>query len=107
MCSHILSDIEVLCDNVAILKQGRLAHAGSLDELRARESSGFEIIVTNTGPGLFMLWLPEASLAQTANGLRIEVHDEREIDRVMETLRDSNGKLVSINPIKQSLEDLF
>jgi ABC-2 type transport system ATP-binding protein len=107
MCSHILSDIEVLCDNVAILKQGRLAHAGSLDELRAQESSGFEIIVTNTGPGLFMLWLPEASLSQTANGLRIEVHDEREIDRVMETLRDSNGKLVSINPIKQSLEDLF
>ncbi len=106
MCSHILSDIEVLCDSVAILKQGRLAHAGSLDELRARESSGFEIIVTNTGPGLFKLW-PEASLSQTANGLRIEVHDEREIDRVMETLRDSNGKLVSINPIKQSLEDLF
>ncbi|HKO35701.1 MAG TPA: ABC transporter ATP-binding protein [Pyrinomonadaceae bacterium] len=107
MCSHILSDIEVLCDNVAILKQGRLAHAGSLDELRAQESSGFEIMVTNTGPGLFMLWLPEASLSQTANGLRIEVHDEQEIDRVMETLRDSNGKLVSINPIKQSLEDLF
>ena len=107
MCSHILSDIEVLCDNVAILKQGRLAHAGSLDELRARESSAFEIIVTNTGPGLFMLWLPEASLSQTANGLRIEVHEEREIDRVIETLRASNGKLVSINPIKQSLEDLF
>src|SRR6188474_1862863 len=53
MCSHILSDIEVLCDNVAILKQGRLAHAGSLDELRVQESNGFEIIVTNTGPGLF------------------------------------------------------
>src|SRR5256714_9355659 len=33
MCSHILSDIEVLCDRVAILKQGRLAHIGHLDEL--------------------------------------------------------------------------
>ena len=107
MCSHILSDIEVLCDSVAILKQGKLAHAGSLDELRVQESSGFEIIVTNTGPGPFMLWLPEASLSQTANGLRIEVHEEREVDRVMETLRKSNGKLVSVNPIKQSLEDLF
>src|SRR5467141_288560 len=46
MCSHILSDIEVLCDNVAILKAGRLAHAGSLDELRARESALIEVIVT-------------------------------------------------------------
>src|SRR6266550_8744731 len=36
MCSHILSDIEVLCDRVAILKQGRLANLGNLDELRRR-----------------------------------------------------------------------
>src|SRR5438132_8283700 len=46
MCSHILSDIEVLCDSVAILKGGRLAHAGSLDELRARESRAVEVIAT-------------------------------------------------------------
>src|SRR5437762_3039637 len=43
MCSHILSDIEVLCDSVAILKHGRLAHAGSLAELRARESALIEV----------------------------------------------------------------
>src|SRR5436189_5894027 len=43
MCSHILSDIEVLCDNVAILKAGRLAHAGSLDELRSRETRLVEV----------------------------------------------------------------
>src|SRR5215510_4580749 len=36
MCSHILSDIEVLCDRVAILKRGRLAQVGYLDELRQR-----------------------------------------------------------------------
>ena len=46
MCSHILSDIEVLCDNVAILKGGRLAHAGSIDELRAREANLIEIVAT-------------------------------------------------------------
>ena len=31
MCSHILSDIEVLCDRVAILKGGRLAQVGYLE----------------------------------------------------------------------------
>src|SRR6266508_7083 len=46
MCSHILSDIEVLCDSVAILRSGRLAHAGSLEELRTREASTIEIIAT-------------------------------------------------------------
>src|SRR6202165_1194723 len=39
MCSHILSDIEVLCDRVAILRGGRLAHLGYLDELRSRAGS--------------------------------------------------------------------
>src|SRR5437773_4145576 len=48
MCSHILSDIEVLCDSVAILKDGKLAHAGSLNELRASETSLIEVIATDT-----------------------------------------------------------
>src|SRR5919206_4375557 len=34
LCSHILSDIEVLCDRAAILRRGRLAHVGRLEELR-------------------------------------------------------------------------
>src|SRR5260370_4975294 len=48
MCSHILSDIEVLCDRVAIMKRGKLAHVGNLDELRKRstESDQIEIIAT-------------------------------------------------------------
>src|SRR5881398_1758623 len=50
MCSHILSDIEVLCDSVAIVKDGRLARAGSLDELRARETNLIEIVGTGADP---------------------------------------------------------
>src|SRR5256714_7228214 len=46
MCSHILSDIEVLCDGVAIVKDGRVARTGSLDELRAAEINAIEIIAT-------------------------------------------------------------
>jgi len=107
MCSHILSDVEVLCDNVAILKKGRLAHAGSLNELRGQESNSFEIIVTIPGTDLLSLSHPGASVSQTASGVRIEVQDEREIDKVIETVRKANGKLISVNPIKQSLEDLF
>src|SRR5450432_2449721 len=50
MCSHILSDIEVLCDRVAILKHGRLAHVGSLDELSRQtgDSNLVEVIATAT-----------------------------------------------------------
>src|SRR6476659_778550 len=49
MCSHILSDIEVLCDRVAILKRGRLAQVGHLDELRQRPNDPNHMEVLATG----------------------------------------------------------
>ena len=104
MCSHILSDIEVLCDNVAILKGGRLAHAGSLDELRARESALIEVIVTGADAATMNQQLGStAKVTTTASGLRIEVADEKEVDEVIAALRKANGKLVSVQPVRQSL----
>jgi len=108
MCSHILSDIEVLCDSVAILKDGRLAHAGSLDELRSRETRLVEIIATGADPEVLKQQLGNnAKLTTTTSGVRIEVSDEREVDLVLASLRKTNGKLVSVQPLRQSLEELF
>jgi ABC-2 type transport system ATP-binding protein len=108
MCSHILSDIEVLCDSVAILKRGRLAHAGSLDELRARETSVIEIIATGADEALLKQHLGiSATVTTAASGQRIEVSDEKDVDVVIAALRKANGKLVSVQPVRQSLEELF
>jgi len=108
MCSHILSDIEVLCDSVAILKHGRLAHAGSLAELRAGETNMFEVIASGADPEVLKLKLGGgASVTTTASGLRIEVASEGEVDSVISALRQSRGKLVSVQPVRQSLEELF
>ena len=108
MCSHILSDIEVLCDNVAILKQGRLAHAGSLDELRARESNLIEIVAVGANEAVLRENLDgNAQILIDASGLRIQVHTETEIDAVIAAVRKGNGKLVSVQPVRQSLEELF
>jgi len=112
MCSHILSDIEVLCDRVAILKRGKLAHVGNLDELRRRagDRDSVEVIATATDAATFKSHLPDSErvvLAVTASGLRIEVPDESEVDSVIAALRKAGGKLVSIQPVRQSLEELF
>ena len=108
MCSHILSDIEVLCDSVAILKQGRLAHAGSIDELRAREANLIEVIATGADAEILKGELAgKAEVSANASGLRIQVEDEKDVDAVIAALRKSNGKLVSVQAVKQSLEDLF
>ncbi len=108
MCSHILSDIEVLCDSVAILKQGRVAQAGSLEELRAGEAGTVEIIATGADAAALRKQLGnEATITTTASGLRIEVTDERGVDAVISALRQAHGKLVSVQPVRQSLEELF
>jgi len=109
MCSHILSDIEVLCDQVAILKRGRLAQVGYLDELR-RSTEGpnrMEVLATGTDAETLKQHLPESEIAPTPRGLRIEISSEDEIDRVLAALRKAGGKVVSIQPLKQSLEELF
>ncbi len=108
MCSHILSDIEVLCDSVAILKHGRLAHAGSLAELRAGETTMFEVIATGADPEVLKNRIgDDATVTTTASGLRIEVPNEAEVDAVLAALRQARGKLVSVQPVRQSLEELF
>ena len=108
MCSHILSDIEVLCDNVAILKGGRVAHAGSLNDLRARETNAIEVIATDADANALKGSLSiDADVTTTPSGIRIQVTDEREVDAAIAALRKVNGKLVSVQPVRQSLEELF
>jgi ABC-2 type transport system ATP-binding protein len=109
MCSHILSDIEVLCDRVAILKKGRLAQVGYLDELR-RKTEGpnrMEVMATGTDAESLREHLPGAEIAPTPRGLRIEIASETEIEIVLAALRKVGGKIVSVQPVKQSLEELF
>jgi len=112
MCSHILSDIEVLCDRVAILRGGRLAQVGYLDELRQQVAGRNQVEVVLSGIDVTTLTphLPgghDFLLTSTPAGLRIEIKDERDVDSVITALRKAGGKLVSVQPLKQSLEELF
>ncbi|MBA2734953.1 MAG: ABC transporter ATP-binding protein [Acidobacteria bacterium] len=112
MCSHILSDIEVLCDRVAILNRGRLSETGTLEELRQRagEDRRIEIMVAGTTAEKLSSVSPALDSAQitpNASGARIEVADERDVDAALAALRIAGGRLVSVQPVRQSLEELF
>ena len=112
MCSHILSDIEVLCDRVAILKKGKLAHIGRLDELRQQNGKDglIEIVATATNAERLSAQLVDRerfSITETASGLSVCAPGESDVDEVLAALRKAEGKLVSVQPIRQSLEELF
>jgi len=112
MCSHILSDIEVLCDRVAILRGGKLAQQGRLDDLRQQSSGDHQVEIVVSGvdwASLSAQLTTEGTFAisETPGGLRIEVPEETHVDTVIAALRRSGGNLVSVQPIRQSLEELF
>lgn len=112
MCSHILSDIEVLCDRVAIMREGKLGETGRLEDLRAGAGDKLRIEITVAGADADALSpklssLVGATVSPTAGGSRVEVDDEQDVDAVIVAVRQAGGRLVSVQPIKQSLEELF
>lgn len=112
MSTHILSDVEALCDNVAILRGGKLSATGKLSELltQSADKRTFEIIVGNIKAESISVAVGKidgSEIATKPNGLAIEVPDERDVDAVIDAVRKAGGSLISVLPVKQSLEDLF
>lgn len=112
MSTHILSDIEALCDEVAILRNGRLATVGHLDELLAKsgEHQTFEINVTGVLAENLAKEIEKvdgAILAAKANGANIQITDDVDIEKILRIVKNAGGKLISVQPVRQSLEELF
>ncbi|MCB1025149.1 MAG: ABC transporter ATP-binding protein [Acidobacteria bacterium] len=112
MSSHILSDIEALCDNVAILRKGKLVAQGDLQELLTKtgESQTFEINVKGVTAESFekeVADLKDVRVSGKPNGATIEVTNEEDIEKVLSALRKVNGSLTSVQPVKLSLEQFF
>jgi ABC-2 type transport system ATP-binding protein len=73
LSSHILSEVEALCDRVGILRRGRLVEQGTLAELRHLRAQTID--VTFRGPAPALAAVPGTSAEPLgANGLRFEVH---------------------------------
>ncbi|MGI8641537.1 MAG: ABC transporter ATP-binding protein [Pyrinomonadaceae bacterium] len=112
MSTHILSDIEALCDNVAILRKGKLAATGKLDDLltQSGETQQFEIVVKGVSAETLKDEIADiagATISAKANGANIQVLEEKDIEKVLQINKNAGGSLVSVQSVKQSLEELF
>jgi ABC-2 type transport system ATP-binding protein len=108
--SHILSDVEALCDRVAILNRGKLYKCGTLAELTSTQSSVEVVAVETNNQELKRLSAglkPIQSVVPTANGAHITLEAESAVELAIELIRKAGGKLVSVTPTRTSLEDTF
>ncbi|HZS35871.1 MAG TPA: ABC transporter ATP-binding protein [Polyangia bacterium] len=88
--THILSDVELLCDRVAIVVGGRLRDSGPLDKLLSPRLLHTELVIEKDG---------------IKQALRLE--PEVDVDGAIRSALAAGKHVVSVTPRRESLEDLF
>jgi ABC-2 type transport system ATP-binding protein len=103
--THILSDAEALCDRVAIIHQGELQGVGSVADLTSSVQNNVEIIWQGTViPQSLRALGAECHVA--GNTVRAILREANQ-DAALETLRRERVRLISVVPVRTSLEDYF
>ena len=105
--SHILSDIESLCDRVAIVRSGNLVATGTLNELLV--SVGGVRITSEKLPEVAVREMEKFRASVTGSDAlyEIDLPDKESVFAAIDVLRKHGCPLVSVVPRKTSLEDVF
>jgi ABC-2 type transport system ATP-binding protein len=103
--THILSDAEALCDRVAILHKGELRGVGAIAELTASVHGKVEIVWHGTAlpASIRSIAVSHHTAAETT---RVVIPEESQ-GAVLDTLRREELRLISLTPVRTSLEDYF
>ncbi|MFP4006545.1 MAG: ABC transporter ATP-binding protein [Spirulinaceae cyanobacterium] len=100
--SHILSDVEEICDRVAILSQGNLLVTGSLDELLG-PADAFQALGRGGNPEQLQQHLINLQM----KGDRWQGQLNRDPAAFLSTLPEMNAEIISLSRQRPSLEDYF
>jgi ABC-2 type transport system ATP-binding protein len=101
--SHIIPDVETVCDRVATVIDGRVRDVGAVRDLLAREVEHYEVTFTGLDPDRLQTPVAAAHTGSDASWVRVEA-DRRET--LIRELADGGARLVSLTPVRSTLEDL-
>jgi ABC-2 type transport system ATP-binding protein len=97
--SHLLSEVEAVCDRVAVLRRGELVRVGTITELLAN-ADRCSVVARGVTKEMF-------ANASSQNGyLVIEVERIRQRDTI-ERIWSAGGEVLSVNPVRESIEEMF
>jgi ABC-2 type transport system ATP-binding protein len=103
--THILSDAEALCDRVGVIHQGELRGVGAVADLTSQRQGQVEIIfyAQRVPAGLTSL----GAEARISGDMVNAVLPEEQQDAALEVLRRERLKLISLTPVRSSLEEYY
>ncbi len=106
--SHILADAEALCSRVGVLAGGRLVAGGRLTDLLAFEPRGWELVVADLPPGDIVDIRGRVTRVVTlAHGRFMLELPQAPPEPIITELTRRGARVVSLNPVRDTLEDFF
>jgi ABC-2 type transport system ATP-binding protein len=106
--SHILSDVEAICDRVGMLFGGQLSAVGNIDSLLAKHLKSIEITVRDLPePVVAKVKGIAAKFAERDSVYYLSVDSEEKGQEVLKIVQEAGGKLLAFSPQRASLEDYF
>ena len=108
LCSHLLRDVEDTCDEVLILKQGRIAHYSNLEEERKANKRFLELEISETSSDFAdAVEKLGCECAVLANRMKIILTDGVEIRDIYGLAAERDVRIRRLNFRRDTLEDIF
>ena len=108
MNTHILSDVETICDRVAIIVKGRIRHQGRIEEFLADTKRRTDVVVASLAPETAEQLEDRFELRMRGLGERVELQvEEKDVNAVLDCVMTWGAEIISVSPHRQSLEDVF
>ena len=107
--SHILADAEAMCSRVAVVAGGRLAAAGRLADILAFQVRGWELVIDNLHREVLIRIAPQLTRSTEISPGRyaLDLPLDPSPERLLSELTGTGAVLVSLNPLRDTLEDFF
>jgi ABC-2 type transport system ATP-binding protein len=105
--SHLLSEVELVSDKVAMLNEGKLVKFGTVDELTVNKQICEIKTETPLASELFDSLKKKFKLSKENDLLTLEISGTNDVNNFMDELRKSDINITSVNQKKSSLEDMF
>ena len=112
LSSHLIEEVEQICDSVVIIGQGKTVAAGSISHLKQRVERAIELEVVSESdtPALVEAISAKRSVTRAShdgNRITVEISDDTAFDEVRDVLSTSPAGLMSLQRKSLSLEDVF
>src|SRR5690606_27994823 len=106
--THILTDVETLCDRVTILRRGEVVVSGALGELLRDAAQRTELVVRSESDE-FDHWCEAAGhkIERVRNQVTVEIEGKEKVQHVLRHALSANLEVLRLMPRHETLEDLF